>query len=102
MKGNYYYFAPLLNEKGEQVVRRAKTGEYIPTESIINFAPPISRVDYPSAKEYPILTMKKFDHDPFERIRKVYDANKGKGILNIDRKEIWDAISETIKELEGK
>lgn len=101
MKGNYYLFEPLVDEKGEQMVRVPGGGDaFIMDDEFVT-------CDHEGQwlSEYPILTMKKFDHDPFERLKKIisnYDssdlqAEAGKIVF-----EMHQAISETVKELEGK
>ena len=108
MKGNYYLFSPLVDEKGERVVREERADDWVETEGPLSIPPEPFHVAEPEGCTVRLLTMKKFDHDPFERIKEAYEAVKPwtRDVMiygfNLIEFQMWQAISETVKELEGK
>ena len=116
---NYYLFEPLM-ENGEQVVRTPLYGEwYVDPEDYPSF----QWVDDAERKQcingdaaWPILQMKKFDHDPLLKLKETVEMinavakreseEPGYDFLTNVMKpcslQMWLAISETIKELEAK
>jgi hypothetical protein len=112
MKGNYYLFEPMVDEKGEQVIDFPTFGHYY--DSGNGIAPALFLEDI--NHKYPILTMKKFDHDPFQKLKDTVEmineiakresTEPGYDFLTDVMKpcslQMWIAISETVKELEGK
>jgi hypothetical protein len=114
MKGNYYFFEPLVDEKGEQKVDIPEKGEWYvdpydePMPMFMDMREEIKKGTLGADEKFSILTMKKFDHDPFERIKEAYEAVKPwtrDGMINgynLIEFKMWQAISETVKELEGK
>jgi hypothetical protein len=108
MKGNYYLLIPT----GE--VRVPDVGDWYldpygePTEMFMSMKDEIAKGTLGADERFPILQMKKFDHDPFERIKEAYEAVKPwtrDGMINgynLIEFKMWQAISETVKELEGK
>jgi hypothetical protein len=88
----YYFFEPLM-EEGKQVVRCIKPGEFWDNEI------PIKCEGY-STYQKPILTMRKFEQDPFGKIRDVYYKRYNHAFRDSYYQEMWAAISETMKELE--
>ena len=107
MKGNYYLFSPLVDEKGEVVVREERADDWVETEGPLSIPPEPFHVAEPEGCTVRLLTMKKFDHDPLARIREVYDkfyCHYFPAAMKCEEfaKEVWLAISETVKEMEEK
>jgi hypothetical protein len=115
MKGNYYFFEPLVDEKGEQKVDIPEKGEWYvdpydePMPMFMDMREEIKKGTLGADEKFSILTMKKFDHDPFEKLKKVYERYKKVGPGDADKvvcliqiEELWQVISETVRELEGK
>ena len=111
MKGNYYLFEPMVDEKGKQEKRRAYGGEHYEDCGMVSHS-----ITGTAGLNFPILTMKKFDHDPFEKLKDTVEmineiakresTEPGYDFLTDVMKpcslQMWIAISETVKELEGK
>jgi hypothetical protein len=100
----YYFFEPLM-EDGKRVVRQAEFNEFVDD---IDCGCPTHQSDlFYNAKKYPILTMKKFEQDPFRAIRWVYGVykeDKNQALHDVPAtfaKVLWQAIEATMKELEG-
>ena len=103
---SYYLFSPLLDEKGEQVVRIPKVGEY--------FRGHDGRVRFVSVRldthqySYPILTAPWFTEDPLGPIKWAYGAYKycsGEALDDIPRgfaEILWQAIVAVMERGEGK
>jgi hypothetical protein len=107
MKGNYYLLIPT----GE--VRVPDVGDWYldpygePTEMFMSMKDEIAKGTLGADERFPILQMKKFDHDPLAKLKEVYKDFKpffeDKGVSkSIVSKRLWQAISEFIKTLDGE
>jgi len=103
----YYFFEPLM-EDGKQVVRRPEEDD-----EWFDFGDGPYR--FSVVGKYPLLTMKKFEQDPFGKIRELWSKFKnvdiGYPVTEEEKRnsllimheigvEAWQAISETMKLLE--
>jgi hypothetical protein len=103
-KGNYYLFSPLVDEKGERVVREERADDWVETEGPLSIPPEPFHVAEPEGCTVRLLTMKKFDHDPFADLirihKKIMETECYPGFQ--ESKELWDVVRRLVKELEAK
>ena len=90
----YYLFSPLLDEEGKQVVRKPKPYEYFIRNGFVGCSYGIYD------ERQPILTMQKFEEDPFEEIRVFLYKHKYE--WSASREEMWNIINALMERLEGK
>ena len=101
----YYLFSPLLDEKGERVVRVPEFEDiFVDGDEEILVSKRTDRWVIPK----PILTMQKFEEDPLGPIKWAYGAYKycsGEALDDIPRgfaEILWQAIVAVMERGEGK
>jgi hypothetical protein len=89
----YYLFSPLLDDKGERVVRQAQQEEWYDEGG-----PYQHWLDNDTVREHPILTMQKFEDDPLKEIKTAYELYKNRDPnlwITVSEEVLWHAIKDT-------
>jgi hypothetical protein len=82
---NYYFFSPMLDENGEQVVRKPKEGEFFSTNHGEMYC---ARYEPDYKFDVEIFTLCRFEQDPFGKIAAGRGEMSLKNIRIVDGEEI--------------